>query len=161
MATLTVWKFDSPLGAERAEDTLESLSKQGLIKIHDAAIVSFPEGAKKPKTRQLRNMTGAGALGGSFWGLLFGLIFFVPLLGMAIGAGLGALSGSLTDVGIDDQFIKAMRETITPGTSALFVMSSDAVLDKVREAFEGQPMQLVQANLSREQEKTLRDVFAE
>ena len=161
MATLTVWKFDSPLGAERAEDTLESLSKQGLIKIHDAAIVSFPEGAKKPKTRQLRNMTGAGALGGSFWGLLFGLIFFVPLLGMAIGAGLGALSGSLTDVGIDDDFIKSMRETITPGTSALFVMSSDAVLDKVREAFEGQPMQLVQANLSREQEKTLRDVFAE
>ena len=161
MATLTVWKFDSPLGAERAEDTLESLSKQGLIKIHDAAIVSFPEGAKKPKTRQLRNMTGAGALGGSFWGLLFGLIFFVPLLGMAIGAGLGALSGSLTDVGIDDDFIKSMRETITPGTSALFVMSSDAVVDKVREAFEGQPMQLVQANLSREQEKTLRDVFAE
>ena len=161
MATLTVWKFDSPLGAERAEDTLESLSKQGLIKIHDAAIVSFPEGAKKPKTRQLRNMTGAGALGGSFWGLLFGLIFFVPLLGMAIGAGLGALSGSLTDVGIDDDFIKSMRETITPGTSALFVMSSDAVVDKVREAFEGQPMQLVQTNLSREQEKTLHDVFAE
>src|SRR5215212_3218021 len=138
MATLTVWKFDSPLGAERAEHTLDSLRKQGLIKVHDAAIVSFPEGAKKPKTRQLNNMTGAGALGGSFWGLLFGLIFFVPLLGMAIGAGLGALSGSLTDVGIDDDFIMAMRETITPGTSALFVMTSDAVLDKVHDAFEGQ-----------------------
>lgn len=160
MATLTVWKFDSPLGAERAQHTLESLSKQGLIKVHDAAIVSFPEGAKRPKTRQLTSTAAAGALGGSFWGLLFGLIFFVPLLGMAVGAGLGALSGSLRDVGIDDDFIRAMRETITPGTSALFVMTSDAVLDRVHDAFEGQPMQLVQTNLSRDQEKTLQDVFA-
>jgi uncharacterized membrane protein len=160
MATLTVWRFDTPLGAERAEQTLESLGKQGLIKVHDAAIVSFPEGAKKPKTRQLRNMTGAGALGGAFWGLLFGLIFFVPLLGLAVGAGLGAMTGSLTDVGINDDFIKSMRESITPGTSALFVMSSDAVVDKVREAFEGQPMELVQTNLSHEQEKTLQEVFA-
>jgi uncharacterized membrane protein len=160
MATLTVWRFDTPLGAERAEQTLESLGKQGLIKVHDAAIVSFPEGAKKPKTRQLRNMTGAGALGGAFWGLLFGLIFFVPLLGLAVGAGLGAMSGSLADVGINDDFIKSMRESITPGTSALFVMSSDAVVDKVREAFEGQPMELVQTNLSHDQEKTLQEVFA-
>ena len=161
MATLTVWKFPSPLGAEQAEHTLEQLSKQELITIHDAAIVSFPEGAKKPKTRQLNNLTGAGALGGSFWGLLFGLIFFVPLLGMAIGAGLGALSGSMADVGIDDDFIKAVRDEIQPGTSALFVMTSDAVLDKVLEAFEGQSMELVRTNLSTDQETKLREVFAE
>ena len=87
-------------------------------------------GAKRPTTRQLHNLASAGALGGAFWGLLFGLLFFVPLLGMAIGAAAGALSGSLTDVGIDDDFIKRTREEITPGTSALFVMSADAVLDK-------------------------------
>ena len=161
MATLTVWKFPTALGAEQAEHTLEQLTKQELIKVHDAAIVSFPEGAKKPKTRQLRNMTGAGALGGSFWGLLFGLIFFVPLLGMAVGAGLGALSGSMTDVGIDDDFIRTMRDEITPGTSALFLMSSDAVMDKVQEAFEGQSMELVRTNLSNEQEAALREVFGE
>jgi uncharacterized membrane protein len=161
MHTLTVWKFPSTLGAERAEHTLEQLSKQELITIHDAAIVSFPEDAKKPKTKQLRSTTSAGALGGSFWGLLFGLIFFVPLLGMAVGAGLGALSGSMTDVGIDDDFIKAMREEITPGTSALFLMASDAVLDKVQAAFEGEPMELVRTNLSAEQEAALREVFGE
>ena len=142
MATLTVWKFATPLGAEQAEHTLERLSKQELIKIHDAAIVSFPEGAKKPKTKQLNNLTGGGALGGSFWGLLFGLIFFVPLLGMAIGAGIGALAGSFADVGIDDDFIKTMRDQITPGTSALVLMSSGAVIDKVQDAFDGQPVEL-------------------
>ena len=76
MATMTVWKFPTASGADRAEATLKDLQRRELIRIHDAAIVSFPEGAKKPKTRQLTNMAGAGALGGAFWGLLFGLIFF-------------------------------------------------------------------------------------
>jgi uncharacterized membrane protein len=161
MATMTVWKFPTANGAEIAERTLADLQRRELIKIHDAAIVSFPEGARKPRTRQLHGLGGAGALGGAFWGLLFGLIFFVPLLGMAVGAGMGALTGSMTDVGIDDDFIRRMRDEIQPGTSALFVLSSDAVLDKVREAFEGQPMVLVETSLSHEEEDKLRQVFSE
>jgi len=160
MATMTVWKFPTPEGADTAEETLKQLSKEGLITVHDAAIVTYPQGAKKPKTRQLNSMTGAGALGGAFWGMLFGLIFLVPLLGAAIGAGIGALTGSLTDVGIDDQFIKSVRDQIKPGTSALFVLSSDAVVDRVHEAFKGQPAVLMQSNLSRDEEKKLREVFA-
>ena len=161
MATLTVWKFPDANGADRAEATLEQLQKEELIKVHDAAIVSWPDGAKKPKTRQLNNLTGTGALSGSFWGLLFGLIFFVPLLGMALGAGMGALAGSMSDVGIDDDFINGVRDRVSPGTSALFVMSSDAVLDKIHDAFvTGEHAELVQTNLNNEQEAKLRDVFA-
>ncbi len=161
MATMTVWQFPTANGAAMAEETLKDLQRRELIQIHDAAIVTFPEGAKKPKTKQLNNLAGAGALGGAFWGMLFGLIFFVPLLGMAIGAGMGALTGSMSDVGIDDAFIKRMREQIQPGTSALFVLSSGAVVDKVKEAFEGQQMVLVETNLTHEQEDKLREVFAE
>jgi uncharacterized membrane protein len=160
MATMTVWKFPSPDGAEAAESTLKKLAKQDLINVHDAAIVTYPEGAKKPKTKQLSNMAGVGALGGAFWGMLFGLIFLVPLLGAAVGAGIGALTGSLTDVGIDDDFIKSVRDQIKPGTSALFVLSSDAVIDRVHEAFAGQPAVLLQSNLSHEEEQKLREVFA-
>src|SRR5215218_8498987 len=161
MATMTVWKFSTADGAAMAEGTLKELQRKELIQIHDAAIVSFQPGAKKPKTRQLNNLAGAGALGGAFWGMLFGLIFFIPLLGMAIGAGMGALMGSMGDVGIDDAFIKRMREEIQPGTSALFVLSSGAVVDKVKEAFEGQQMVLVETNLSHDQEDKLREVFSE
>jgi uncharacterized membrane protein len=161
MATLTVWKFDTPDGAERATETLASLQKQELIKVHDAAVVSWAAGKKKPKTRQLSGLAGAGALGGAFWGLLFGLLFFIPLLGMAVGAAMGALAGSMTDVGIDDDFISSVRESITPGTSALFVMTSDAVQERVQEAFEGQRMELLATNLSSEEEARLREVFAE
>ena len=161
MATLTVWKFDDAEAADKAVSTLEGLAKQQLITVQDAATVSWPSGAKKPKTRQLHGLAGAGALGGAFWGMLFGLLFFVPLLGMAVGAAMGALAGSLSDVGIDDDFIKRARDEITPGTSALFLMSSGAVVDKVRDAFSGDRPELVSTNLSDSQERALREVFAE
>lgn len=161
MATLTVWKFDTANGADDATDVLRNLATKKLITIHDAATVRWEEGKKKPKTRQLTNLAGAGALGGAFWGMLFGLIFFVPLLGAAIGAATGALAGSLGDVGIDDSFINRVRDEVTPGTSALFVMSSDAVMDKVRDAFAGSQPELIFTNLSDEQESALREVFAE
>src|SRR3954467_1029791 len=161
MATLTVWKFDSAAGADDAVVTLERLAKEELIKIHDAATVSWPEGKKKPKTHQLSNLAGAGALGGAFWGLLFGLLFFIPLLGLAIGAAAGALGGSLSDVGIDDDFIASVRDQVQPGTSALFVMSSGAVYDKVKEAFGEVHPHLISTNLTNEQEATLREAFSE
>jgi uncharacterized membrane protein len=161
MATLTVWKFDSPDGAEKALELLQRLQKQSLITVNDAATVTWPVGRKKPKTQQLHSLAGAGALGGSFWGLLFGLIFFVPLLGLAVGAAMGALAGSMSDVGIDDEFIRGVRDNVTPGTSALFVMTSNAVEDKVLEQFRGSGASLLSTNLSNEQEARLREAFAE
>ena len=134
-STLTVWKYPTAAGAEEAEQVLLDLQTENLIVVDDAAIVYWEEGAKRPKTRQLNSTAGAGALGGSFWGFLFGLIFFVPLLGAAIGAVTGALSGSLRDVGIDDTFIDDVRDKVTPGTSALFLLSSGEVLDRVADAF--------------------------
>jgi uncharacterized membrane protein len=157
VATLTVWKFDSATGADEAQQLLQRLQREQLIQIQDAAIVTWPEGDKKPKTRQLTNMAGAGALGGAFWGLLFGLLFFVPILGLAIGAGMGALTGAMTDVGIDDKMINDLRSKITPGTSALFLLSSNAVPDRI--AAEVKQLrshgELIQSNLSSEEEAKL------
>jgi uncharacterized membrane protein len=161
MSTLSVWRFDTPDGANAAVSTLEGLAKQHLITVHDAATVSWAAGAKKPRTRQLNDLAGAGALGGAFWGMLFGLLFLVPLLGAAIGAAAGALVGKLSDVGINDDFIKRTRDEITPGTSALFVLTSDAVQDRVQQAFAGQRAELLFTNLSVEQENALREAFTD
>jgi uncharacterized membrane protein len=160
MATLTAWKFSTPEGADAALDKLEKLQIEQLIVVQDAAVVSWPEGRKKPKTRELHDTKKAGALGGGFWGLLFGLIFFVPILGLAIGAATGALFGSLADVGINDAFIDNVRQKVTPGTSALFLLSSDAVEDRVRDEFAGTQAELISTNLSAEQEARLREAFA-
>ena len=143
------------------QGTLEQLQKQELITIHDAATVAWAEGKKKPKTRQLAHLTGAGALGGAFWGMLFGLLFFIPFLGMAVGAAMGALAGKMADVGIDDAFIDSVRSKVQPGTSALFVLSSGAVMDKVKTAFAELHPELIQTNLSDEQEAELREMLGE
>jgi uncharacterized membrane protein len=159
MATLTVFKFPSAGGAQAALSTVQDLQKQQLITLQDAAIVQWPMDKRKPKTEQLHSMAGAGALSGTFWGMLFGLLFFVPFLGAAIGAGLGALSGSMADVGIDDDFIKQVQDQITQGTSALFLLTSDAVVDRVADAFAGTDMKLMATNLSDDDEQKLRDAF--
>src|SRR4051794_40350887 len=148
MATLTAWAFPGVGDAEQAVEKLKSLQSQQLITIQDAAVVSWEVGKSKPKTRQLNNLTGVGAMGGAFWGMLFGLIFFVPLLGAAVGAAVGALTGSMTDVGIDDNFINSVKQRVTPGTSALFLLSADAVLDRVKGVFEGTKAELIASNLS-------------
>lgn len=160
MANLTVWKFNTVDGAEQAMNKLVDLEKQQLIEITDAAIVYWPVGKKKPKTRQAMNLKALGALDGAFWGMLFGLLFFVPLFGMAVGALSGALSGHFADYGIDDDFIKEVRSQVTEGTSALFLLSQKATVDKVLDAFKGEEMELIQSNLSGEQEATLKARFA-
>ncbi|AHH95781.1 DUF1269 domain-containing protein [Kutzneria albida] len=162
METLTIWQFDTADGASQAAQTLRSVERDKLITVRDAATVSWPSERKTPKTTQLHNLAGSGALGGAFWGMLFGLIFFVPLLGAAIGATAGALGGALSNVGIDRELIQRIRDRVTPGTSALFVLSSNAVLDKVGAAFAGQQKpELLFTNLSSEHEAALREVFGE
>jgi uncharacterized membrane protein len=161
MATLTVLKFDTAKGAEDALEVIEGLSKKQLINLHDAAIVTWPMGSKKPKTKHLSDLTGAGALGGAFWGLLFGLIFFIPILGLVVGAAMGALAGSMAHVGITEDFIRSVRGKVTEGTSALFLMSSDAVEDRVADAMKGFKFEIIATNLSKEDETKLRETFAE
>src|SRR5215469_16795326 len=161
MATLTAWKFSSPYGANDALATLEKLQSEQLIQVQDAAVVNWELGRKKPKTRELHSMKKMGALGGGFWGLLFGLIFFIPILGLAIGAATGALIGSMADVGISDSFIRDVREKVTPGTSALFLLSSDAVMDRVTDRFKDTNAELISTNLSSDQEAKLREAFSE
>ena len=161
MTALTAWKFNTPDGAEQALTKLESLSKQELVTIEDAAIVSWQPGKKKPKTRQLHSMAGAGALGGAFWGMLFGLLFFIPFFGMAVGAAMGALIGHFSDYGIDDDFIKQVQSKVTEGTSALFLLISDVTVDKVADAFKGTQMELIQSNLTKDQEAKLQADFGE
>jgi uncharacterized membrane protein len=161
MATVTVLKFPTVEGANDALAEIEDLQKQHLIKLHDAAIVFWPTGKKSPTTRQLVDLVSIGALSGMFWGLLFGLLFFTPLFGMAIGAAFGALGGAFRDYGIDDDFIKKVRGQVTEGTSALFLMTSEAVLDRVVDAMKKVKFEIIATNLSKDQEQKLREAFGQ
>jgi uncharacterized membrane protein len=162
MATLSVLKFNDPYGADRVLLALQGLQERQMINLEDAAVVSWPQGNKKPTTHQLHSTAGAGAGWGAFWGFLFGLIFFVPFLGAAIGAGMGALTGSMADVGIDDDFVKQVREKVTEGTSALFALTSGATApDKIIDELKQYDFEIISTNLPEEQENKLREAFAQ
>lgn len=159
MTTLSIWKFTSPGGAEQALGTLARLQAQRLIVVQDASVVSWPEDRRKPRTWQARDIAGTAALSGAFWGLLFGLLFLMPLLGVAVGAAAGLTAGAFARIGLSDDFLGRIRDQITPGTSALFLLTSDEVVDRVQDAFAGVHAELLLTNLSKDQEAALRTAF--
>ena len=161
MATVTVLKFATSDGADAGLAHVQELQKQHLLRLHDAAIVTWPAGKKSPSTRQLVNVVATGALGGMFWGMFFGLIFFTPLFGLAVGAAVGALGGSFRDYGINDDFIRRVRGAVTEGTSALFLMTSDAVIDRIADAMKYTKYEIIATNLSHDEERRLREAFAQ
>jgi uncharacterized membrane protein len=161
MTTFTVLKFSRADGAQYMLSTLQRLQEQRLIQIEDAAIVTWPRGAWRPKTKQLSNLTGVGALDGAFWGMLFGLLFAIPFFGLAAGTAIGTLTGYFARYGIDERLIKKIRDQITEDTSALFLLTSWAMLDRVVAAVKGLPFEIISTTLSNEQEDQLRQAFGE
>lgn len=159
MKKLIVLAFDSETGATEVRDKLYELQKQELITMEDAAVVVRNEEGKTD-VKQAQSLVGAGAVGGAFWGMLIGLIFLAPVLGMAVGAVTGALGGRFSDIGINDSFIKEVGETIGPGESALFLLVSDVQPDRVLEELDPYNPELIETNLSPEDEQKLREHFA-
>jgi len=160
MINFVVMKFRTADGAGKALETLRGLGQEHVIEIQDAAIVTWPEGKKKPKSEQLRDLTMLGALDGAFWGMLFGFIFLMPFLGMAFGAATGALAGMFSDIGIDKSFIQQCQDKITVGTSALFLLSETQAADKVIDALRPLEPEIIKTNLSKDSEQKLREAFA-
>jgi uncharacterized membrane protein len=93
--------------------------------------------------------------------MFLGLLFLVPFLGAAIGAAMGALSASMVDMGISDQFIDDVKKKITPGTSALFLLTDDEVVARIETELKDMNPELIASNMSPEQEAKLREVSAE
>jgi len=158
MSNLVVIGFDDEATAFSMRAELAKMQKEYLIEMEDVVVVTKDE-KDKIKLHQAVNLTASGAMGGGFWGMLIGMVFFNPLLGAAVGAGAGALSGKLADIGVSDTFMKELGETLTPGTSALFVLVRKATPDKVLEGLKGIKGKILQTSLTKDKEEELRKVL--
>jgi uncharacterized membrane protein len=155
MSTLVVIGYDDEFKAEEVRLKLRKLQKDYLIDLEDA-VVAVKNDKGKVKLHQAINLTAAGAITGGFWGSLIGLIFLNPILGAAVGASAGAVSGALTDVGINDKFMKELAAAMNPGSSALFVLVRKATPDKVLEEVEGTGGKILKTSLSHDDEAKLQ-----
>jgi uncharacterized membrane protein len=159
MADLIAIGYDDETTAVDAMRTAEDLAADLIIQPDQiAAIVRHKDGKFQVITNH--HEVGGGAAWGGFWGLLFGLLFFVPFLGAAIGAATGALMGSMAHVGIDDTFIAEVQAKVVEGTSALFLLTSGAVINRLTVALKGQSFEVIATSLSKENEEILRETFA-
>lgn len=159
MSTLVAIAFDEEKTAFAMRDKLVSMQKDYLIEMEDIVIVTKSADGKV-KLHQAVNLTAVGALGGTFWGMLIGMIFLSPLLGAALGAGTGAISGALTDIGINDNFMKDLANSMESGNAMLFVLVRKATTDKVMDGLKGFGGRIIQTSLTKDKEEELRQVLA-
>jgi uncharacterized membrane protein len=158
MSNLAVIGYDDQFKAEEVRLKLWKMQKEYLIDLEDA-VVAVKDEKGKVKLHQALNLTAAGAASGGFWGALIGLIFLNPLLGLAVGAAAGAVSGALTDVGIDDKFMKDLAEAMHPGSSVLFILVRRATPDKVLEEIKGTGGKVLKTSLSHDDEAKLQEAL--
>jgi len=159
MSDLVFIAFPSEQKAEEVRDKVLAMQKEYLIELGDA-VVAVKDANGRIKLNQLVNTTAAGALSGAFWGTLIGLIFLNPLLGTALGAASGALGGKLTDVGINDAFMKDAAGALQPGTAGLFLLVRKMTTDKVLADLKGIGGTVMRTSFDETKEAALREALA-
>jgi uncharacterized membrane protein len=155
---MVVLAFDNENGADQGRQKLVELNNEYVLNLVDAVeVVRHTDG--KLKLKNIRNLTGIGAMGGAFWGLIFGLLFLMPLFGVAVGAVSGAIAGHFMHYGVSKEFLKQVEDTVKPGTSALAILANNVTVDKVIPALSALHPKVIRSSLSTEQEAKLNEAF--
>jgi uncharacterized membrane protein len=154
MADLFVLGFPTREKAEAVLEVTRDLQKQDLLDLEDAALV-WRTADGKIKVQQSYNPATTAAAGGALWGLLFGLLFMVPVFGLAMGAASGAIAGKLTDLGINDKFMKEVAAALEPGTAAVFALVRRSTPDRVQAALLPYQPTIIRTSLSTDKEADL------
>lgn len=155
MSKFVAIAYDTVAHAEETRLKLLKMQDEFLVTLDDI-VVAYKDDKGKVRLHQAVDMTGAGAVSGSFWGLLIGMIFMTPLFGMVTGLAFGALSGALTDIGINDDMMKELAASLKPGGAILFVLVRDMTEDKVLAELEGSGGKVMKTSLSHEDENLLQ-----
>jgi len=160
MSTLVAIAYDDVATAEEVRSVLVQATKEQLIILDDAVVVSR-QADGKVKLHQGVSMSGAGAAGGALWGGLIGLLFLAPLVGMAIGAASGAAAGAVSDAGVDDKFMKDLGAKLEPNAGALILLVRSSTPDKILPRVQQYGGHVIQTSLSAADEDRLRAALGE
>ena len=160
MSNLVAIAYPDRATAEQVRDTLIQMTTEKLIELDDLVVASRePDG--KVKLHQTTSPAGVAAAGGALWGGMIGLLFLAPVIGMAVGAASGALAGKMTDVGVDDAFMKDLGTQLNEGGAAVIVLVRRSTPDKVLPRIAEYGGEVLQSSLSTEAENRLRAALGE
>lgn len=160
MSNLIVIVYPTETQAEQVRLDFIKMQKEYLVSLEDA-VIAVKKADGKVKLLQMYHLGVAGAINGAIWGALIGLIFMMPIFGLVVGAGTGAVAGALSDVGINDEFMKNLASKLQPGNSALFVLVDSQITDKVMAELKGTGGHIIQTSLSTVDQEKLQKVLDE
>jgi uncharacterized membrane protein len=160
MSNLIAIAYPDVQTAEQVRSTLGEMQTEKVIQLEDMVVVTRDDKGKV-KLHQAMSPGAAGAAGGAVWGGLIGLLFLAPLLGMAVGAASGGLAGKMSDVGVDDKFMKDLGAHLEGGKAALIVLVRASTPDKVLPRISQYGGEVLQSSLSNEREEELRHALGE
>ncbi len=160
MSNLIAVAYEDLGTARNVLGELTELSLEGAVSLDDAVIV---ERRLDGKTRlhQTTKSGAVGALSGGLWGGLIGLLFLAPVLGMAVGAATGGAAGVLTDVGVDDDFMRGLAEELHPATAALVLLVRGSSPDNVLRRIRRYGGRVLHSSLSEDADARLREALAD
>lgn len=169
MSELVCIAFKDSSTADRVLNELRALETNYVLDLEDAVIVVRDRDGKVHLKQCVDVFGGATVHGvslGMLWGGLMGLLFMNPLAGLigslAGGAGAGAITtaaseyGLLSDYGIPDNFIRALGNTILPGTSAIFLLIRNFDENKLLAGISKYEGTILKTSFSKEHEEKLR-----
>lgn len=159
MSELVVIAFDSEEKAEEVRERLLELQKTHIVRLEDAVVATKTEKGRI-KLSQLASPATSGAIAGGFWGLLIGALFLAPHIGLLVGAASGGLAGALTDVGVDDDFMRDLGKVLEPGSAALCILIRKMTADKLLDELKGVGGEVLRTSLDHTKEQQLRDALA-
>ena len=159
MSDLVVIAFPSEEKAEEVRTKILEMGKEYLIDLEDAVVAVKQENGHI-KLNQLVNPMVLSSASGVMWGAMIGLIFANPLAGAALGGAAGALGGALTDLGINDDFMREVASAVSPGQAALFLLIRKMTTDKVLEDLRGVGGTVLRTSFDHQHEDALRAALA-
>jgi uncharacterized membrane protein len=142
MSSSTVELFVASYGSEHeagaALKDFQSAQRDGSIDLIDAAVIVHTAD-DKVKFEETADPSGKkwakrGAIAGGVVGLIFPPSIIVSA---AVGGGAGGLWGKIRDKGFKDADLKAIGESLPPGTSAIIVIAQDRMVEQLERSLSG------------------------
>jgi uncharacterized membrane protein len=130
--------FDTEPGAGAALKDFRSAERAGAIDLIDGAVIVHKADGKVDYEETADPSGKKWAKRGAIAGGVVGLIFPPSIIGTAIvGAAGGGVWGKVRDKGFKDEELRAIGDSLPPGSSAVIAVAEDRMIQQLESGLEG------------------------
>ena len=151
MSELIAFVYDNEGGAKSLEAELLDAQSEQKINVGDAALILRQQDGRAVLSHAA-TLVGRGSMGGMLWGFILALVFWARWWGLSVG-------GALGDLGLEDDFVKEVGDSVGKGHSALVALVDDDMVAAVLKAADSSNPQVMRTSFSAQDEQVLKTVF--